>query len=128
MRFGWPAKTMTAALGFIMLSGCVRHAPVYQSTGPQRSGSNGTNSQQIPRKWIVTPEEGVEGKVTWVNANLRFVVVTFPIGRTPEPDRRLNIYRKGLKVGEITITGLQREDSVVGDLIAGEAESGDTVR
>src|SRR5664280_1248540 len=129
MRFGWAMKIMTLALGLVILPGCVHHAvPVYKPVGPQLSGSNETNSHEIPRKWIVTPEEGVDGKVAWVNSNLQFVVVTFPIGRTPGPDRRLNVYRKGLKVGEIKITGPQREDSVVGDLIAGEAQSGDTVR
>lgn len=129
MCFGWPVKIATFALGLVVIQGCARHAgAVYQPVGPQRSGADGTNSHQSPRKWIVTPEEGVEGKVAWVNSNLRFVVVTFPIGRTPGPERRLNVYRKGLKVGEVKITGPQREDSVVGDLIAGEAQSGDTVR
>jgi hypothetical protein len=33
-----------------------------------------------------------------------------------------------LKVAEISVTGPQREDSIVADIVAGEAEVGDDVR
>jgi hypothetical protein len=44
------------------------------------------------------------------------------------PEQRLNLYRRGLRVGEVKVTGPQREDNIVADLVAGEAEVGDEVR
>jgi hypothetical protein len=63
-----------------------------------------------------------------VNAGARFVVLTFPIGQMPALERRLNVYRRGLKVGEVKITGPQRDDNTVADVLAGEAQAGDEVR
>ena len=76
----------------------------------------------------MTPAEELMGTVAWVNPNLRFVVITFPVGRLPALDRRMGVYRRGLKVGEVKISGPQRGDSVVADIVAGEADTGDTVR
>jgi hypothetical protein len=55
-------------------------------------------------------------------------VITFPIGQMPAVDQRLNIYRHGLKVGEVRITGPQNDDNIVGDILAGEAALGDSIR
>ena len=40
----------------------------------------------------------------------------------------LNVYRRDLKVGEIRVDTWRRDDNVVADLIAGEAQPGDEVR
>mgnify|MGYP006955276399 CR=1 FL=1 len=56
------------------------------------------------------------------------MVVTFPVGQMAKPDQRLNVYRDGLKVGELLVTPPQREDSTVADITAGEARIGDEVR
>src|SRR5580698_9457644 len=65
-------------------------------------------------KMIVTPEQKTAGTVLSVNPNARFAVVNFPLGSVPAVDTRLNIYRRGLKVGEIKITGPQNIDNTVG--------------
>jgi hypothetical protein len=83
-----------------------------------------TGTQQV----IVTPETGLAGKVVKVNSGGRFVVLNFPVGHLPAIDQRLNVYRQGLKVGEVKISGPQLEDNVVGDLVSGNAEAGDEVR
>ena len=54
--------------------------------------------------------------------------MTFPIGHLPLLNQRLHVYRQGLKVGEIRVTGPQLDDNVVGDISAGEARAGDEVR
>lgn len=77
---------------------------------------------------MVTPVEGLTGKVSSANSNLRFVVLTFPLGQMAKVDQRLNVYRAGLKVGELLVTGPQRDDSIVADITAGEAQAGDEVR
>jgi hypothetical protein len=77
---------------------------------------------------IVTPENALVGKVAMVNTTARFVVLNFPLGKMAAVEQRLNLYRRGLKVGEVKVTGPQREDNTVADLVAGEAEVGDEVR
>jgi len=68
------------------------------------------------------------GKVVRFNSEGRFVVLNFPIGHLPGVDQRLNVYRQGLKVGEVKVTGPQRDDNTVADIVAGEAQVGDEVR
>ena len=58
----------------------------------------------------------------------RFVVLEFPVGHMPASEQRLFVYRGGLKVGEIKVTGPQRDDHIVADLTGGEAQAGDEVR
>ncbi len=77
---------------------------------------------------IVTPESVLTGKVVVYNDAGRFVVLDFPIGHMPSVDQRLFIYRRGLKVGEVKITGPQRDHNIVADLSQGEAQAGDEAR
>jgi hypothetical protein len=76
----------------------------------------------------MTPDNVLVGKVARVNVDGRFVVMTFPIGHLPGLDQKLSIYRRGLKIGEVRVTGPQLDDSVVGDLATGDARAGDEVR
>lgn len=75
-----------------------------------------------------TPENALVGKVALVNAPGRFVVLNFPLGKMALVDQRLNLYRHGTKVGEVKVSGPQREANIVADLVAGEAEIGDEAR
>ncbi|MDQ6630157.1 MAG: hypothetical protein M3Y82_00175 [Verrucomicrobiota bacterium] len=75
-----------------------------------------------------TPANGSVGKVSMLNKNGRFVVVTFSAGNVPAADRPLNVYRNGLKVGELKVTGPQREENTVADILKGEAQVNDEVR
>ena len=77
---------------------------------------------------IITPELVVAGKVALVDTTARCVVLNFPLGRMPTAEQRLSLYRRGLKVGEVKVTGWQREDNIVADLVAGEAVVGDEAR
>jgi hypothetical protein len=86
------------------------------------------NSAAGPRRLIVTPASGSTGKVAMVNNAARFVVLNYPLGHLPANNQHLNVYRRGLKVGEIKITNLQNDDNVVADLVAGECEIGDEAR
>jgi len=77
---------------------------------------------------IVTPGRGLTGKVARYNDAGRFVVLEFPIGHLPALEQRLFVYRGGMKVGEVKVTGPQRDDHIVADLTHGEAKAGDEVR
>ena len=89
-------------------------------------------SKPLPAKTEVPVETGSvivdTGKVVRVSLVARFVVMTFPIGIVPAIDRRLNVYRKGVKVAEIKVTGPQRDTDTVGDILSGNVEVNDEVR
>jgi hypothetical protein len=112
------------------LAGCAQPkkdaAPVWSPPGMAGTptDASATNDAQL----IVTPSGVVYGRVTLVNVNARYVVVTYPVGIVPEVGRRLNVYRKGLKVAELRITGPQRDVNTVGDIQKGECQVGDEVR
>jgi hypothetical protein len=124
----------------IFLFGCVhektstpQYAEIPRSAlttpSPTLNPASGAPSEpSASQKLIVTPTEGLTGKVSRVNPNLRFVVLTFPIGQMPDVSRAMNLYRQGLKVAEVKITGPQRNDSIVADIITGDAELGDEAR
>lgn len=78
---------------------------------------------------IVTPSQGIAGRITSVNAASRYVVISYPIGiPLPQVEQRLNVYRAGLKVAEIKITGPSRDTNTIGDIVAGDCQIGDQVR
>ena len=77
---------------------------------------------------IVTPDNSLSGKVVIFNSVGRFVVMNFPSRQMPNKDQQLFLYRAGLKVGEVRVTGLPNEDNIVADLVSGEAKAGDEVR
>ncbi len=118
----WVALILACLLG---AAGCARKYPTWPrtalTTGPFPSAPATNNL-------IVTPETRLVGKIVRVNAPGRFVVLNFPVGRLPILDQSLNVYRQGLKVGEVKVTGPQMDDNVVADLISGEAREGDDVR
>ncbi len=77
---------------------------------------------------IVTPDYSLAAKVVSVNLVGRFVVLSCPASQMPKMDQTLFLYRAGLKVAEVRITGPQQDSDIVADLVSGEAQIGDTVR
>ncbi|MSU56778.1 MAG: hypothetical protein EXS35_01100 [Pedosphaera sp.] len=77
---------------------------------------------------IVTADNSLTGKVARVNDAGRFVVLQFPIGRMPAAEQNLFLYRNGVKVAELKVTGPQKDDHTVADLTTGDAQLGDEVR
>jgi len=84
-----------------------------------------TNSHQ---QLIVTAAVTPKGKVMRVNESARFAVLNFPVGSLPAVGQRLDVYRHGLKVGEVKVTGPQQDDNTVADITNGEAQDGDELR
>ena len=79
-------------------------------------------------KPIVTPDTSLAAKVVSINTVGRFVVLNFPPDRMPKVGQPMFLYRAGLKVAEVRITGPQQENNIVADLVTGDAQVGDTVR
>jgi hypothetical protein len=76
---------------------------------------------------IVTPDFSLAAKVISVNTVGRFVVLSFPSGVLPKIDQTMFLYRGGLKVAELRVTGPQQESNIVADITSGEAQVGDAV-
>ena len=74
------------------------------------------------------PDASLTGKVVSYNSIGRFVVLNFPARRMPNTDQHLFLYRVGLKVAEVRVTGPQNDDNIVADLVTGDAQAGDEVR
>ncbi len=111
----------TIFLSALLAAGCAGRkaaTPVFAPPGP--TGTNQT--------LIVTPDNVLVGRVALVNTPGRFVVLNFPLGKMAAVDQRLSLYRRGLKVGEVKVTGPQRQDNIVADLVAGDAQVGDEAR
>jgi len=81
-----------------------------------------------PNKTSITSINLPAGKIVLVNADLRYVVVDFGPNRRPRPEQKLNIYREGQKVGEITVSAQARDQNFAADIVAGEIRVGDDVR
>jgi hypothetical protein len=79
-------------------------------------------------KGIITPDSSLVAKVASVNAVGRFVVLSFPPDQMPKVGLDMFLYRDGLKVAEVKVTGPQQDNNIVADLVSGEARAGDTVR
>ena len=113
-----PARSGLVLLLALLVSGCASKptpAIVIQSAA---------NSAPA----IVTPDFSLAAKVISVNLVGRFVVLSFPANQLPKVEQTLFLYRGGLKVAEVRITGPQSESNIVADLVSGEAQVGDTVR
>jgi hypothetical protein len=121
------------SLGLPLVAGCagnqVAFSPLPDSPLPaQRPGTVSTGIPSPGRPLIVTPEKLLVGKVARVNSDAGFVVLNFPPGHMPALAQNLALYRNGLRVGEVRITGPQNDDDVVADLVIGDAEVRDEVR
>jgi hypothetical protein len=118
-------------LSALAMSGCTRKKIADPAiTAQPRAGSPAaaTSASATNQTLIVSPENALIGKVALVNTTARFVVLNFPLGKMAAVEQRLDLYRRGLKVGEVKITGPAREVNIVADLVSGEAQVGDEAR
>ena len=127
----------TLLVSFVLVSvvccGCASwksHKP-NPASSPSQTGGTAPSSQEkttVSTETIVTPDTGLTGKVKVFNEVGRFVVLNFPIGHMLAVDQQLFVYRQGVKIGDLKVTGPQNDDNIVADLVSGEAQPGDEVR
>jgi hypothetical protein len=101
----------------MLAAGCASHKPATVGT-----------SVVNPPQPIVTPDSSLTARVASYDSVGRFAVLSFPVGQMPKMDQSLFLYRQGLKVGEVKITGPQNDNNIVADLVDGDAQAGDEVR
>ncbi len=123
---------LTLALVGMLAAGCT-HPKAAQTTKPVKPAAAVRKTTVKPAaavapQTIVTPDNSLAAKVVSYNATGRFVVLSFPPGQMPKLEQSLFLYRDGMKVGEVKITGPQRDNNIVADLVTGEAQVGDEVR
>ena len=108
-----------AALLALAASGCHSSYGKFETVRPAASAPT--------LKPIVTPNYSLAAKVISVNTVGRFVVLSFPARQMPKLEQTLFLYRDGLKVAEVRVTGPQQDNDIVADIISGEAQAGDAV-
>jgi hypothetical protein len=117
------SNVWTLLLVAILVNGCALFH--HHRATPAEPASTTPSATLNP---IVTPNNSLTAKVAAYNSAGRFAVLSFPVGQMPNMDQTLFLYRAGLKVGEVKITGPQRDNDVVADLVTGTAQVGDEVR
>jgi hypothetical protein len=106
----------------LLLAGCSvfqKHTPAPKPAPPVVSQRPGL---------VIKPDLRPAGQVAMVNVAARFVVISFPPGSVPPVQSQLYVYRNGLKVGALKVTGPQRENDTVADIISGDIHLHDEVR
>jgi hypothetical protein len=122
--FGFAATAFASVtLAALLAAGCSLGK---KKTPPETAFRVGTTSGKT--NLVISTANSHVGRVTSVNPQARFAVLSFPIGQLPANDTRLSLFRGDKKVGEIKITGPAQENFTVGDIITGAAREGDEVR
>jgi hypothetical protein len=114
----------------ILATGCFYHhrRPMPVAAPTAATASPAANPSTNAPRPIVMPGTSLSGKVVSCNDVGRFVVLNFPVGHMPAVGQNLFLYRNGLKVAEIKVTGPQRDENIVADIVSGDAQAGDEVR
>jgi len=55
-------------------------------------------------------------------------VLSFPVGKMAQLNQTLSVYHNGTKTGDVRVTGPQRDNNIVGDVVGGTVQAGDEVR
>ena len=123
------------SVGFLLASACrnsrttapksaVEREPVWtnaENTATPDGGKSNGNA-------VIFPITSGDGTVAKVNKKLRFAVLEFPLHPMPAIGQQLFLYRRGQKVARIKVTGPVRGQTVVADIVEGNAEENDEVR
>jgi len=116
MRIAFGLGLLSATL---LLSGCFFHRAANHPAAPV--------AVQRPEP-VIQPDLHATGKIAMVNTEAGFVIVSFPPGTMPVTGQYLDIYRNGLKVGGIKVTGPQRENDTAADIVTGDIRVHDEAR
>jgi hypothetical protein len=101
----------------VFVAGCANSkAPAHAAVPPDQMRTQPT---------YITPDLKTVGRVELVNTQGRFVVISFPPGHVPPSGQHWRITHAGLQIGEVTISGPQREVDTVADIVDGTANVGD---
>ena len=134
MRFVW-----VFLLAASLLQGCKHASPAIapgvtlpgkkpQPAAPKSGHATPTATSPKDKFPRATPFLESKGKVRAIHSTSRFVVIDFYLSRLPQIGQRMNLYRQGLKVGEVKISGPEISQYIAADIVAGDAQVGDEAR
>ena len=134
MRFVWVLLLVVS-----LLPGCKHANPIVapdamlpgkkpKPAPPRRGHATPTAASPTDKFPRATPFLESKGKVRAIHSTSRFVVIDFYLSRLPQIGQRMNLYRQGLKVGEVKISGPEMSQYIAADIVAGDAQVGDEVR
>ncbi|MBI2947943.1 MAG: hypothetical protein HYY23_09865 [Verrucomicrobia bacterium] len=131
MRFTWALLTSVS-----LLLGCKNPNPNSPSPNksspkptPTKRGKAPTQAAAPAGKFPqVTPILESKGIIKAVNPASGFVVIDFYLSQLPRVGQRMSLYRRGLKVAEVKISGPEMSRYIAADIVAGEAQVGDEAR
>lgn len=92
--------------------------------GPETRVINATTNVANPAP-VVLP---ASGRVHTVNAGLRFVVIDYTLGGIPPLQSLLDVFRGNERVGQVRLSGPERNGFVAADVTDGFLQVGDEVR
>ena len=98
------------------------------NTSPGTIGLSQGKPEQSSVRPIITPSIDTVGRAITVNQQARYAVLSYPLGNLPSIGSRVYSYRNGLKTGELRVSGPERENNTVADILSGECQPGDEVR
>ena len=119
---------MFVAILLLWSAGCARGPEPDRFAPIDTSGWAQVHVAESDRKPKVISQETIVGTVVKVHGPGGFVILNFPPGQIPRPDALLDLYRRGVKMGEVRVTARQLDDYVVADLVMGQAEMGDQAK
>lgn len=123
---------LSAVVVTALLAGCASPEPKFAEVpgiaNPSPEAKPVATQTASAKAAAVKPDDTLMGRVVSANARGRFAILNFPINRMPAVDEKMFIYRDGLKIGEVRISGPQKDDNIVADVLTGEARGGDEVR
>lgn len=76
---------------------------------------------------VIAPAKSAVGRISKVNLQAKFAVISFPVAQVPTNETRMAIFRAGAKIGEVKISGPAQGTFTVGDITTGSAQEGDEV-
>jgi hypothetical protein len=77
---------------------------------------------------VITLTDPWAGKVAFVNPEARFVILDYSLSQMPPAGRRLTVFRQGIRVGEVKISGQPQDGYIAADITAGDIQTGDETR
>jgi len=103
-----------------------RPAPVAQAKPKNTKAAR--KPAQPSAQPVVTADMSLTGKVVTYNAVGKFAVLSFPVGKMAQLNQNMSVYHNGTKTGDVHITGPQRDNNIVADVVSGTIQPGDEVR
>lgn len=130
MKIAFGAGLLSVCL---FVSGCsLFHHKTQPAPAPrvqqQQPAPNNEPAPQRFTKPVIKADLRAWGNVVKINTDARFVVIAFEPGTVPSAGKHMNIYRNGVKVGEVNITGPQQENDIVADIVSGDIQIHDEAR